>query len=109
MNREEIILKNSEYWVKIVEFLQQNWALIEPNQNGEGVKIYFFGDTSGIFDIIDYPNKEQAEEALLRNGFRLYDDPLENFKEFIGRPQTPFHWREHPNGKIYSSGRFWKF
>jgi hypothetical protein len=49
----------------------------------------------------------EAEEALQRNGFRRYaDDPKS--QEFIGAPKPPFHRRAHPNGPIYSSGRFWK-
>ena len=25
----------------------------------------------------------------------------------MAAPTDPFHWDEHPNGRIYSSGRFW--
>jgi len=99
----------NEYWIKIVEFLQQNWALIEPGKESSGVTIYFFGDTSGVFDTIDYPEKDQAEKALLNNGFKKYLDPEEKFTEFISCPQPPFEWRNHPNGRIYSSGRFWTY
>lgn len=30
-----------DYWFKIVEFLQQNWALIDPNESG--VIVWFLG------------------------------------------------------------------
>lgn len=109
MNYKHIALAADEYWVKIVEFLQQNWAVIEAIPESENVEIVFIGDTSGVFDQIEYPCKELAEKALLKNGFRKYLDPDENFTEFIACPQPPFHWRDHPNGKIYSSGRYWRF
>jgi hypothetical protein len=36
-------LDNDDFWVKVVEFLQQNWAVIEPEAAG-GVRVYFVGD-----------------------------------------------------------------
>jgi hypothetical protein len=35
--------------VKVVEMLQQNWALIEDEVAG-AVRVYFISDTSGVFD-----------------------------------------------------------
>ncbi|MDD3915459.1 MAG: hypothetical protein PHF76_12530 [Bacteroidales bacterium] len=103
-----IVIESRDYWVKIVEFLQQNWALIEPKSDSMDFAVFFLGDTSGVFDIIDFASQELAEQALVRNGFKRYLDPSENFPEFLYPPQPPFEWRDHPNGKIYSSGRFWK-
>jgi hypothetical protein len=109
MIHQLIALESNDYWVRIVDFLQQNWALIEENDSSDHVTIYFFGDTSGVFDILSYPCKEEAETALERNGFNQYLDLHENFKEFISCSHPPFHWREHPNGRIYSSGRYWRY
>ncbi len=102
-----IAISSTEFWVKIVEFLQQNWALIEHHKEGSECTVYFVGDTSGVFDTIDFATRELAEQALVRNGFKRYLDPSENFPEFLYPPPSPHHWREHPNGRIYSSGRFW--
>ena len=102
---DEIKIKSREYWFKIVEFLQQNWALIDPTETG--VIVYFLGDTSGVFDEILFDSQQEAEVALRRNGFRLYaDDPKAH--EFIAVPDAPFTRRPHPNGPIYSSGRYWR-
>lgn len=102
-----IAISSTEYWVKIVEFLQQNWALIEPMDNHMDCAVFFIGDTSGVFDKMIFNTIELAETALIRNGFYKYFDPHENFTEFLYPPQPPFVWREHPNGRIYSSGRYW--
>lgn len=104
--QNEIIIKSRDYWFKVVEFLQQNWALIDKTKNGNFI-VYFFGDTSGVFDQLNFNSIAEAERGLIRNGFRLYDEDLESQK-FIACPKPPFYWREHPNGSIYSSGRFWK-
>jgi len=98
-----VILRNT-YWVKIVSFLQQNWAAIDDLPGSSGVRIWFFSDASGVFDFIDYPSRDAARRALRINGFSVW---TAQESDFIGRPSPPFSWRSHPNGKIYSSGRYW--
>jgi hypothetical protein len=103
---EPVSLQNDDFWVKVVEMLQQNWAVIEPEAAG-GVRVYFVSDTSGVFDEISFPCKQEATDALRRNGFSRYADSP-NLQSFRRPPSAPFHRGPHPNGPIYSSGRFWK-
>ena len=98
-------IKSRDYWFKIVEFLQQNWALIEHQE--ADVVVWFIDDASGVFDKMEFTTPIQSEEALQRNGFRRYADDLES-QEFIATPKPPFYPSAHPNGRIYSSGRYWK-
>jgi hypothetical protein len=49
----------------------------------------------------------EAETVALRKGFNRYNTE-ETEKEFIGNPEPPFWESRHPNGAIYSSGRFWQ-
>ena len=102
---EQYSITSTDYWFKVVEFLQQNWGVIENIDNK--CIVYFFGDTAGIFDQIEFNSPTEAEEALRRNGFRKYDED-KKAQEFIGKPSPPFSYRPHPNGAIYSSGRYWK-
>jgi hypothetical protein len=37
MQGEEVKINSCDYWFKIVEFLQQNWALIDETENGEHI------------------------------------------------------------------------
>lgn len=94
-----------DWWIKLVEMLQNNWAVIVPNKE-DGADIIFVSDTSGIFDRITYGSREEAEAALLRNGFSRYheDDEIMNL---IPYPNEPYTLQPHPNGRIYSSGRYW--
>jgi len=101
----EAMINSRDYWFKIVDFLQQNWALIDDAENG--VVVWFFGDTSGVFDQLSFSSDAEAQSALLRNGFRRYATDAEA-RGFIALPQPPFHRQPHPNGPIYSSGRHWK-
>lgn len=99
-------ISSEDYWFKVVDFLQHNWAVIQPTEN-DGCRVHFFGDTAGIFDAIDFANSGSAESALKRNGFKRYAEDSEA-QQFIAKPRVPFEMRDHPNGPIYSSGRFWR-
>jgi hypothetical protein len=101
-----IEIQSRDYWFKIVDFLQQNWALIDKIDDTK-VTVFFLNDLSGVFDSIDFASMADAEAGLLANGFkRLADDS--KAQQMLAEPHPPFIKRNHPNGKIYSSGRYWK-
>lgn len=101
-----VAIQSRDYWFKIVEFLQQNWALIEPSSDGAGCIVFFCGDTSGVFDKLEFVSVEEAEAALIHNGFSRFAAD-KNAQGFLAAPKPPFRESTHPNGNIYSSGRFW--
>ena len=70
---EPVSITNTDFWVKIVEMLQQNWAVIEPDAAGE-VRFYFVSDTGGVFDEMALRSTTDARQALQRNGFRRFAD-----------------------------------
>lgn len=94
----------AQWWVKIVGMLQQNWAI--PLPTGSGARVLFVSDASGIFDHIDYGNQAEAGDALAWNGFNEYDGSPK-LMEFFLPPRFPLNADPHPNGPIYSSGRYW--
>lgn len=101
--KKEIEIKSDEFWVKIVDFLQQNWALIEQKEGKFSVS--FVNDGSGVFDKLEFDNEQEAINGLVRNGFKKYSDPIEDFTQFIKPPARPFF--ESPK-IIYSNGLYWK-
>ena len=101
----EVTIESRDYWFKVVEFLQTNWALSDQQEQGQ-VVVWFIGDTSGVFDELRFASTREAEASLVRNGFRRCDSDAEA-ASFLTPPSPPFVVREHPNGRIYSSGRFW--
>jgi hypothetical protein len=98
-------IESRDYWFKIVEFLQQNWALVDSDKRG--ATVWFISDTSGVFDQIMFSSAGEAFLALTRNGFRRFADD-EKAQTFLHAPEPPFMRRPHPNGPIYSSGKFCK-
>lgn len=95
-------------WVKLLENHQQNFALIVPSD--PGCRLVFFSDHLGVFDELALPDSKQAESALRRNGFvptehGTYDGLFGDITDYFSGSE--FHARPHPNGRIYSSGRYW--
>lgn len=94
-----------DWWVKIVGMLQHNWAL--PICLDGQWSVLFVGDTCGMFDRIDFEAAAEVVEALRINGFTRYEDDRE-LHSFLAPPEVPLHVQPHPNGFIYSSGRYWR-
>jgi hypothetical protein len=69
---DAVPIQSRDFWVKVVEMLQQNWALIEPG--GDQVTVYFLHDLGGVFDEIPYGSLRDAQAALRLNGFRRFDE-----------------------------------
>ncbi len=102
---DEITIESRDYWFKVVEMLQQNWALID--ETGSGVTAFFVSDTGGVFDEIPFDSVDAASASLSENGFqRFADDP--KAASFLSPPNPFFTQQPYPNDQIYSSGRFWK-
>ena len=95
-----------DLWVKVVGMLQQNWAAIEPS-DAAGLQVRFITDTGGIFDEMTFASEADAVAGLTRNGFRRFTD-APDLQSFLRAPEPPFRPGHHPNGPIYSSGRFWR-
>lgn len=100
---ESITIQSRDYWYKVIEMLQQNWALVDTSPIG--ATVYFVSDTSGIFDEMSFDSRAAAEDALHTNGFTRYAGDS-SATAFLRCPEPPFTVRPHPNGPIYSSGRF---
>lgn len=107
MKSEIVEITSRNYWFKVVEMLQQNWALLEPNKEKSGFTLYFISDTSGVFDQMEFETSAEAERQLRLNGFGKYAEDKQA-QGFISPPPPPFLKSSHPNGAIYSSGRYWK-
>ena len=104
--QQEIEIISREYWFKIVDMAQHNWAIVDKALPNKWIT-YFIHDGSGVFDRMKFSSRKETEQGLRRNGFALFDENKEA-QEFITVPKPPFYGDEHPNGPIYSSGRFWK-
>jgi hypothetical protein len=101
---ETVSIHSRDYWFKIVEYLQQNWALIDEVE--DSVSVYFISDTSYVFDKLRFDSVQEARDALILNGFGRFDEDPEA-ADFLSCPSPPFHGNDRPYNGIYSSGGFW--
>ncbi len=103
---ETMPIEGHHFWVKVVDMLQQNWAMIQYDSS-DGARVLFISDRSEIFDQLTFRDLAEAETALARNGFQQFANAAD-LKSFLRAPSPPYREGRHPNGPIYSSGRFWK-
>ena len=68
---QAVEINSSDFWVKVVGMLQQNWALVDPAASGTA-DVYFVDDGGGVFDQVAFPNADSAFAALARNGFATF-------------------------------------
>jgi hypothetical protein len=109
VDRDEVNICASDFWFKVVDFLQTNWALIafaDGQDESGAVRVWFMSEVGGVFDEISFTNEASARHGLTKNGFRRFAEDDEA-KDFLRVPDRPFRRSDHPNGRIYSSGRFW--
>jgi len=99
-----ITINSTDFWIKVTGMLSQNYALVDKQDNGK-FKIFFIGETSWVFDEIEFDSEAEAIEGLTRNKFVRYNKELH---EFIYLPKPPFSQAEYMNKPIYSSGEYWK-
>lgn len=90
MREKEIKITSKDFWVNIVDFMQQYWALIEDDKDTNGVIVYFIHEGSGVFTNMKFKSHAIAEKALLQNGFKKFNDPLEKYNDFMMPPQEPY-------------------
>ncbi len=59
---QPVQIKGRDYWVKVVDMLQQNWALID-GPAGAQVTVFFVNDRSGVFDRIVFASRDEASRG----------------------------------------------
>lgn len=98
-------LEGQPLWFKVVEMLQQNWAVISADKGSP--TLIFIDDGGFIFDELTFDSANAATSALRRNGFSKYSVDHEA-QEFIAPPRQPYQVSEMRKRPIYSSGQFWR-
>lgn len=94
-HKNSIRIVSRNYWFKIVDFLQTNWSLIDEQEDGSAC-VWFFSDTSIVFDEKAFDTLEEAVNWLMDEGFDLYDQNDE-VKESISPPKQPIKRVTHSN------------
>ncbi len=94
-----VALQSREYWYKIFGMLQQGWALVEPEPDGEGVMLHKVQDDSQIYGQQWFEDMASAEAFLLFNGYRRFDENPDVWS-ILTPPGGPFHIGQGVAGKV---------
>ena len=105
MEEEKVKAQYSFYWVKVIAFLQQNWAFLDIDIETKKTRILFVTDSRYVFDCIEFDTIEEAIERLNNNNFDWYLHPEKEHSNFLIPPKLPFRGDYNP---IYSTGQYWK-
>jgi len=120
-------INSTDWWVKPLEMMVHNWALVENQATGKAI-IYFFhdqGKTKGggaspnpykpfsqssgyiaVIDSLEFENVLKAEKGLLRNGFTRLADTQGPWTG--GEPEGNFYDARIFESGLYISGDYWK-
>jgi len=111
-----------DWWVKVLGMMSHNWALIEPQPNGQ-VTVYFlhdkgmtlrpsafkradFSNRSAVVDALEFDDVYGAQQALLANDFdRLKANPGP-WLDFV--PEGHFWDARATEEGIYSKKGYWR-
>lgn len=94
-----VALQSREYWYKIFGMLQQGWALVESEPDGEGVMLHEVQDDSQIYGQRWFVDMASAETFLLFNGYRRFDENPDVWSILVP-PGGPFHLSHGVAGKV---------
>lgn len=113
---------NRDWWVKVLGMMSHNWALIEPQTNGQAT-VYFFHDKgmtlrpsgfkradfsnrSAVVDALEFDDLHKAQQALQANGFDLLKANPGPWLDFV--PEGHFWDARETEEGIYSKKGYWK-
>jgi len=97
---ELAFIESRDYWVRVVDFLQIHWALIE-REGPKKSKIYFLTEVSGIFDEVVCHSTAAAEALLESNEFSRFSENVS--VSMFDPPPPPFWRREDGFGGVYTA------
>jgi hypothetical protein len=113
---------NRDWWVKVLGMMSHNWALIEPQANGQAM-VYFFHDKgmtlrpsgfkradfsnrSAVVDALQFDDVAQAQRALKANDFDRLKVKPGPWLDFV--PEGHFWDARETEEGIYSNKGYWK-
>jgi len=116
----ELLIESDDWWIKPIEMLCHNWALIGPNKN-DCVTVYFFHDAATtdpatnaarwirVIDSLKFALRTNAIHALEQNHFMEVKTSLNTYPDLDwGMQPVGRYYYPHPETKgIYSSGEYW--
>ena len=101
---DRITIKADRIWFKLNDAQQRTLALLTPNPNAIGARVWFVNEKHEVFDYMDFVSLEDAVNALQLNGFSDYAK-----KKFslLNRVRTRYTWKCEDHTRIFTNSPAW--
>jgi len=101
---QRITIKADRIWFKLNDAQEKILALITPNPEARGVRLWFVNSQHEVFDYIDFDNDFKAIDALALNGFSDY---VQKKYAFLNRFRSRYTWQCQDHTRCYSNSSVW--
>ena len=101
---DRITIKADRIWFKLNDAQQRTLALLTPNPNAIGARVWFVNEKHEVFDYMDFVSLEDAVTALQLNGFSDY---VKKKFSLLNRVRTRYTWKCEDHTRIFTNSPAW--
>jgi Ca-activated chloride channel family protein len=101
---DRITIKADRIWFKSNDAQETIFALLTPNPQAIGARIWFVNKKHEVFDYMDFVSLEDAVNALQLNGFSDY---VKKKFSLLNRVRTRYTWKCEDNTRVYTNSTTW--
>jgi Ca-activated chloride channel family protein len=101
---DRITIKADRIWFKLSDAQEIIFALLTPNPEAIGARIWFVNKKHEVFDYMDFVSLEDAVNALQLNGFSDY---VKKKFSLLNRIRTRYTWKCEDHTRLFTNSATW--
>ena len=101
---DRITIKAERIWFKLNDAQEKTIAMLTPNPNALGARVWFVNEAHEIFDFMDFVSLEDAVTELQLNGFSDY---VKKKFSLLNRIRTRYIWKCEDHKRAYTNSTSW--
>jgi hypothetical protein len=101
---QPITIKADRIWFKLNDAQEKTLALLTPNPQATGSRIWFINEKHEVFDFMDFMSLEDAVNALQLNGFSDY---VKKKFSLLNRVRTRYTWKCEDHTRVFTNSVTW--
>jgi Ca-activated chloride channel family protein len=101
---DRITIKADRIWFKLNNAQETIFALLTPNPQASGARVWFVNHKHEVFDYMDFVSLEDAVNALQVNGFSDY---VKKKFSLLNRVRTRYTWKCEDHTRVFTNSATW--
>ena len=101
---DRITIKADRIWFKLNNAQETIFALLTPNPQASGARVWFVNHKHDVFDYMDFVSLEDAVNALQVNGFSDY---VKKKFSLLNRVRTRYTWKCEDHTRVFTNSATW--